>query len=51
MSVQPPCFVRLKSLKVEVETDDNIYNGKVRKIVKFLLRNSPPARLDIIRQA
>lgn len=51
MSVQPPCFVRLKSLKVEVETDDNIYNGKVRKIVKFLLQNSPPARLDIIRQA
>ncbi|RHN40995.1 putative F-box domain, leucine-rich repeat domain, L domain-containing protein [Medicago truncatula] len=50
MGAQPPCFVRLKSLKVELKSNDDISNGTVRKIVKILLRNSPPARVDIIRK-
>ncbi|KEH19643.1 F-box/RNI/FBD-like domain protein [Medicago truncatula] len=50
MGAQPPCFVRLKSLKVELKSNDDISNGIVRKIVKILLRNSPPAKVDIIRK-
>jgi hypothetical protein len=52
LGTQPPCFVRLKLLKVELKSlDENTYNEKVRRMAKILLQNSPHARVDIISQA
>lgn len=47
---QPPCFVGLKSLKVDLTKNDrNASNMKVSKLAKFVLQNSPAARVYIIR--
>jgi len=47
---QLPCFVGLKSLKVDLTKNDrNASNKKVSEMVKYVLHNSPAARVDIIR--
>ena len=55
MSDRLPCFVRLKSLEVELESDsmifDEIIRGKVREMVTNLLQKSLHARVDIIMKA
>ncbi|XP_045788947.1 F-box/LRR-repeat protein At4g14103-like [Trifolium pratense] len=47
---QPPCFVRLKSLKVELRCDSKISSEEVRGMVNYLLQNSPQIKVDIIKQ-
>ena len=47
---QPPCFVGLKSLKVDLTKYDRKGSNKnVRVMAKYVLQNSPAARVDIIR--
>ncbi|XP_027357276.1 F-box/FBD/LRR-repeat protein At1g78750-like, partial [Abrus precatorius] len=48
MAAQPPCFVRLELLKVEMRQDAGISDAEVNRIVEYLLQNSPPARVDVI---
>ncbi|KAL6513502.1 hypothetical protein OROGR_020988 [Orobanche gracilis] len=46
---QLPCFVRLKSLKVKMDTSAKLSDDLASSIVEDLLQNSPLARVDIIR--
>ncbi|XP_045789433.1 uncharacterized protein LOC123884392 [Trifolium pratense] len=50
VTTQPPCFVRLKSLKVELRCDSKISSEEVRGMVNHLLQNSLQTRVDIIKQ-
>ncbi|KAK7293042.1 hypothetical protein RJT34_15903 [Clitoria ternatea] len=49
-SVQPPCFVRLKSLnlKVKHQSITNISDKYINRVVEYLLQNSPRSRIDIL---
>ncbi|TKY45172.1 putative FBD-associated F-box protein [Spatholobus suberectus] len=51
MRPQPPCFARLESLKVKKQLFANISDDEVNRVVKYLLQNSPMARVDIITNA
>ncbi|KAL9324121.1 hypothetical protein ACSQ67_008978 [Phaseolus vulgaris] len=46
--LQPPCFVRLESLRVKSKLID-LFDGQISKVVKYLLQNSPRARVDVTR--
>ncbi|XP_019436421.1 PREDICTED: putative F-box/FBD/LRR-repeat protein At5g22670 [Lupinus angustifolius] len=47
-----PCFSRLKSIKVELDSLSRISSDmEVNRIIEYLLHNSPPTSLDIIRHA
>ncbi|TKY45146.1 F-box/LRR-repeat protein [Spatholobus suberectus] len=48
---QPPCFVRLESLKVRKQLFGNVSDKEVSRVVEYLLQNSPTAGVDIIRIA
>ncbi|KAK7315013.1 hypothetical protein VNO77_33545 [Canavalia gladiata] len=49
MSYQPPCFVRLKSMQVKRQLFADISREEVDRVVKYLLRNSPINRIDIVQ--
>ncbi|KAE9602704.1 putative F-box domain, leucine-rich repeat domain, L domain-containing protein [Lupinus albus] len=47
-----PCFNRLKSIKVELGSLSRISSDmEVRRIIEYLLQNSPPTSVNIIRDA
>ncbi|XP_061371124.1 putative F-box/LRR-repeat protein At4g15060 [Gastrolobium bilobum] len=48
MRTQPPCFVRLESLKVKMYSSACLCYQQVSRAVTYLLQNSPLARVDII---
>jgi len=48
MITQIPCFVQLKSLKLEMKSSTNISDEGVGRIVEYLLQKSLFAKVDII---
>jgi hypothetical protein len=47
---QPPCFVKLKLLKVALRCDSTISSEEVRGMVNDLLQNSLQTRVDIFKE-
>ncbi|CAJ1952734.1 unnamed protein product [Sphenostylis stenocarpa] len=47
-NLQPPCFVRLESLRVKSKLLD-LFDGQIIKVLKFLLQNTQMARVDITK--
>ncbi|WJX73925.1 hypothetical protein P8452_57648 [Trifolium repens] len=45
---QPPCFVKLKTLKVLCPSP-KISDDRLREMTTYLLQNSPPNTFDIIK--
>lgn len=45
---QPPCFVRLESLKMEMNPDHKLSDEEIAKIVEYFLQNSPLTRVAVI---
>ncbi|WJX26068.1 hypothetical protein P8452_15044 [Trifolium repens] len=50
VKTQPPCFVRLKSLKVVLKCNSTISNEEVRGMINYLLQNSLQTRVDIFKE-
>ncbi|KAL5142422.1 putative FBD-associated F-box protein [Glycine soja] len=50
-STQPPCFVRLESLKVKKQLFTSMPDEDVNKVVEYLLQNTPMAKVDVITNA
>lgn len=44
----PPCFVRLESLKMEMNPDQKLSDEEIAMIVEYFLQNSPLTRVAVI---
>ncbi|CAL0303111.1 unnamed protein product [Lupinus luteus] len=46
---QLPAFVRLRTLKLKMKSSSNMSNKAVRKMVEYLLQNSPATSVDVLK--